>query len=156
MKLTPYRFRLPVIGMALTALLIFLKNSFDTLFFDILLIICDLINWPAMLIYQYLAMFAEIRVWGIHSSYNLGLCLALVGLWWYFVGLELDFDLLRRAAKKNTCLEDLLADRRRRSSGYGDLHPLWDGEGDVTPSSILPCNLAFWLFSGCPSAADRS
>ncbi|SRR5258708_11528082 len=100
MKPKPYRFKLPVVGIAVTALLLFLQNSFHTSFFAILLVICDLINWPAMLIYQYLAIFVGIHVWGFHSWYNLRLYLALVGLWWYFVGSELDFDLLRSIGKR--------------------------------------------------------
>jgi hypothetical protein len=98
LSLKPYRFKLPVIGMTLAALLICVQHAFDP--GELIDGFNKLINLPASLAFNELRVFDGFHRSDLDSWYNRGLFLSLTGLCWYAVGLELDFDLLRRTASR--------------------------------------------------------
>lgn len=96
MKLRPYRFKLPAIGIVLAALLICVHHAFDPA--ELTDGFNKLINLPAALVFNELRVFDGFYWNDLDSWYNRGLFLSLTGMCWYVVGLELDFDLLKRIA----------------------------------------------------------
>jgi hypothetical protein len=89
LKLKPYRFKLPAIGITVAALLIYLQEKLDAA--RLLDTLNEVINLPASMVFHQLT-------WGLHVWYNSCIFLGLTELCWYVVGLELDLDLLKRSA----------------------------------------------------------
>jgi hypothetical protein len=98
LKLKPYRFKLPVVGIALAALLICFQHAFSN--GGLVDVFNKLINFPASIAFNELRVFDGFHWNDLDSWYNRGLFLSLTGVCWYAVGLELDFDLLQRAAAR--------------------------------------------------------
>jgi hypothetical protein len=98
MKLKPYRFWLPAVGVSVAALLLVLHLELDGQ--NLFHFLNEMINAPAYLVFQMLPCYCG----GFHGGSYLWLkqflVLSLVAVWWYLVGLELDFELLRRMAKR--------------------------------------------------------
>lgn len=98
LTLKPYRYRLPLMAVLLSIVLIALNNVVDTK--NLLGAFVDELNLPASLMLQVLpgCCFQGHDVFGYHTWLIQMLFLSLVGFWWYLVGLELDFSLLRYLA----------------------------------------------------------
>jgi hypothetical protein len=100
MRLGPYRFSLPAIGLSLSILLIGLENSLATR--NLLYLVNDLINLPASIAFRAIpnCCFQGHNVVGYRTWLARFLFFSLASLWWYLVGLEIDFGLLRRLAAR--------------------------------------------------------
>ncbi|HEV2987553.1 MAG TPA: hypothetical protein VG759_03870 [Candidatus Angelobacter sp.] len=102
MKLKPYRFWLPATGVSVSALLFVLNRKiYAQGLFNFL---NEMINVPAYAMFQLIPCYCGGSVGHYHGGsapwLKPFLVLSLVAVWWYLVGLELDFQLLRRMAKR--------------------------------------------------------
>jgi hypothetical protein len=100
MTLRPRRFWLSAIAISFSGLLLWLGEV--TYAQRYLYLLNEMLSFPAAIALAYLDPRASF--YGYPRWFDKGLFLSLVGLWWYLVGVELDFCLLRKIATKGRIL----------------------------------------------------